>query len=364
MDRAAIGQHFVLGFEGREVSPGLAALLRDWVPGGVILFGGNLGSPAEIAALTEALQAAAPVPLFIAVDQEGGRVARLGPPATQWPSPSRMAAGGAPELTYEVARAMARELRALGITMNLAPVLDVLTEPANPVISSRSFGAEPRVVAQHGSSYARGLLDEGIVAIGKHFPGHGDTIVDSHLALPLVPHDLPRLFAVELVPFVAAVAAGIPGLMTAHLLVPALDAEWPATLSRPILTGLLRERLGFSGLVMSDDLLMRGITDRVSVEEAAIRFLDSGGDLILICSDEARQRAALDAVAEAVETGRLPEARISASRGRITAVKARYLPRAGRSSVRAIDTVIGCEAHRRLAERLGADRRGEPPEDP
>ncbi len=352
--REAIGQLFILGFEGRVLSQALKAFLRECNPGGLILFARNLGSPEGVAALTAGLQAASPTPLFLAIDQEGGRVARLGPPFTQWPSPSVAGAFGSVKLTYALGEGMAKELLAVGINMNLAPVLDVLTNPENPVMAGRSFGADPKAVAQLGTAFFRGLRDAGVVAVGKHFPGHGDTATDSHLALPVVRHDLARLLAVELAPFVEVIGEGIPALMTAHLLVPALDAEGPATLSRAILSDLLREQLGFAGLIMSDDLMMRGIADATPPGEAAIRFLEAGGDLVLICQDEAAQREALAAVPEAVETGRLSETRLRASCDRIAGAKAHYVAHATPPSPEVIRRVVGCDAHRRLTELFRA----------
>jgi beta-N-acetylhexosaminidase len=350
--REAIGQLFIFGFEGRESSQALETFVRDCNPGGLILFARNVGSPGEVAVLTAALQAAAPTPLFIAIDQEGGRVARLGPPFTQWPSPSAVGAVGSVKLTYALGEAMAKELLAVGINMNLAPVLDVLTNPANPVMAGRSFGSDPQMVAQLGTAFFWGHRDMGVLAVGKHFPGHGDTVVDSHLALPVVPHDLARLLAVELAPFIEVIGEGIPALMTAHLLLSALDPESPATLSRLILSGLLRERLGFRGLLMSDDLLMQGIADTTPPGEAAVRFLGAGGDFILVCHDEAAQRETLNAVVEAVERGRLSEARIRESRDRIAKAKALYASEPASRSNDAIHQVVGCDAHRRLAELL------------
>jgi beta-N-acetylhexosaminidase len=350
--RRAIGQLFILGVEGHEPSAALEAFVGEIAPGGVILFSRNLRGPGEIAALTAGLQAAAPAPLFIAIDQEGGSVSRLGPPFTQWPGASRVGAVGSSQLTYAMARAMAREMLAVGITMNLAPVLDVLSNPANPVMAGRCFGGDPEVVAEFGAAFFRGLDDEGVLAVGKHFPGHGDTAVDSHLALPVVPHTIARLRAVELVPFAKAIREGIPGLMTAHLLVPAVDAERPATLSESILTTLLRAQLRFSGLILSDDLLMRGVADTAPPGEAAIRFLEAGGDLILICADEAAQRQAFAAVAGAVEGGRLSEARVRASCDRIGKAKARYACGVSRASADEIRDVVGCDAHRELADLL------------
>jgi len=350
--REAIGQLFILGFEGRAPSLAVEAFVREHKPGGVILFARNLGSPEEIATLIGALQAAAPTPLFVAIDQEGGKVARLQPPFTQWPSAATVGDVGSSELAYALGKAMAQELLAVGINMNLAPVLDVLTNPANPIMAGRCFGGGPQLVTRYGMAVFGGLKDMGVLAVGKHFPGHGDTTVDSHLGLPVVPHDQARLWAVELAPFVAAIDAGIPALMTAHLLVPALDPERPATLSRPILTELLRERLGFSGLLVSDDLLMRGIADTTLPGEAAIRFLEAGGDCVLICHDEAAQRQAVLAVTEAVEMGRLSEARVQLSCDRVAKAKAQYLGRGVPASAEAIREVVGCAAHRRVAELL------------
>lgn len=350
--REAIGQLFIIGFEGNRTSEALKAFVSELAPGGVILFGRNLGSPEEIAALTHALQASSSTLLFIAIDQEGGKVARLQAPFTRWPSAEAVGAAGSTELTSAIAASIARELATVGINMNMAPVLDVLTNPENPVMAGRTYGSDPLTVARHGIAFFRGLAEQGVIAVGKHFPGHGDTTVDSHLALPLVPHDLDRLSAVELAPFAAAISAGIPALMTAHLLIPALDQDRPATLSRRILTDLLRVQMNFGGLVISDDLLMQGITDSTAPGEAAVRFLEAGGDLMLICQDEAAQRQALRAVVEAVEIGRLTEARVWASCDRIAKAKAQYLRRAPAASAGTLRAVVGCDAHRRLAERL------------
>lgn len=353
--REAIGQLFILGFEGHKPTEALETFVRELGPGGLILFGRNLRSPEEIAELTNALQAASARPLFFAIDQEGGKVARLQPPFTQWPAASALGALGSTELTLAMAQAMAKEMRVVGINMNMAPVLDVLTNPANPVMAGRSYGADPQVVAEHGIAVCKGLTSEGVLAVGKHFPGHGDTTVDSHLALPVVPHDWGRLSAIELVPFATVIRVGIPALMTAHLLLPALDPERPATLSRSILTDLLREHLGFRNLIISDDLLMQGIADSTPPGEAGIRFLEAGGDLMLICHDEVVQRQALRVVTEAVETGRLSEARVRASSQRIADAKAQYLRHKRAASTEEIRDIVGCDAHRRLAEHIGKD---------
>lgn len=350
--REAIGQLFMLGLEGTTPSKALEGFIRDLNPGGVILFTRNLGSPEEIATLIDSLQAASRTPLFVAIDQEGGKVARLQPPFTRWPGAETVGAAGSIELTQAIGASIGKELMAVGINMNMAPVLDVLTNPANPVMAGRSFGSDPHTVAEQGIAFFRGLANQGVVAVGKHFPGHGDTMVDSHLALPIVPYDLNRLAAMELMPFSQAIGAGIPALMTAHLLIPALDPKQPATLSRRILTDLLRDQLGFHGLVVSDDLLMQGIADTTPPGEAAIRVFEAGGDLALICHDEGAQRQAFDVVVEAVETGRLSETTFRMSYDRIMKAKAQHLRRRPIVSVEEIRRVVGCDAHRQLVAHL------------
>ncbi|PWB81316.1 MAG: beta-N-acetylhexosaminidase [Candidatus Methylomirabilota bacterium] len=347
----AIGQLFILGFDGDRPTERLREFVRDLAPGGVILFGRNLGTPEEIAVLIDALQAISSTPLFVAIDQEGGKVARLQAPFTRWPSADAVGAADSPDLTRAIAASIGRELMAVGINMDMAPVLDVLTNPANPVMAGRSYGSDPRMVARHGIAFFKGLAEQGVIAVGKHFPGHGDTTVDSHLALPLVSHDLDRLSTIEFIPFVASIEADIPALMTAHLLIPALDPDRPATLSRRILTDLLRAQMSFDGLIISDDLLMQGIAESTSPGEAGVRFLEAGGDLMLICQDEAAQRQALRAVVDAVEIGRLSEERVQASYDRIARVKAQYLRDGREASPGEIGAIVGCAAHRRLAAR-------------
>jgi beta-N-acetylhexosaminidase len=343
----------MVGFAGREPSAALRALAREGDLGGVILFDRNLGTLEELVALVGALRALWPdSPPLIAVDQEGGPVARLGPPFTPMPAARRLGQVGSADLAFRCGAVVGRELRAAGLAMNLAPVLDVDTNPANPVIGPRAFGPDPDLVARLGGAVARGLEAAGIAAAGKHFPGHGDTSRDSHRELPRVAHDRARLAAVELHPFREAIRAGLPVVMTGHLLVPALDPDRPATVSRAILTGLLRGELGFEGVVISDDLEMRGIADGWAVPDAAVEFLAAGGDLALICADAEGQRAAIGAVRRAIATGRLATSRIGESLARVGRLKARYVPREPPTLAEA-RRVIGCAEHRRVAEAVG-----------
>ncbi len=352
-----IGQLFMVGFWGTEPSRDILQLIVERHVGGVILFSRNIRSAQQTRDLTDALQAAAraaghPVPLLIATDQENGLVRRLGPDSTAFPGNMALGATGSEELTASVATATGHELLALGINMNLAPVVDVNNNPANPVIGIRSFGENPELVARLGAAAVRGYQQAGVVATLKHFPGHGDTSVDSHLALPSLPYTSERLDAVELVPFRRGIAAGAEAIMTAHLHLPTLvpsGETLPATLSPSIVRGLLRERLGYDGMIMTDCLEMDAVAATVGVARGAVLGLDAGNDLILVSHRADRQHAALDAVRDAVEGGELPAADItSGAVERVLRLKRRRLSWDG--AVNRPDlAVVGNPAHRSLA---------------
>src|SRR5690606_667232 len=255
--------------------------------GGVILFARNIRDPVQVANLTRSLQqlaqsSGARIPLFIATDQEGGIVARLRSPAAVMPGAMALGAASSPELAYEAGRSTARQLLAVGINMNFAPVVDVNNNPANPVIGVRSFGEDPELVAELGAAFIRGQQEEGVISTAKHFPGHGDTDTDSHIALPRADHPRVRLDQVELVPFRAAIAAGVDAIMTAHVTFPSIDPTpgLPATLSHRVLTGLLREELGHEGLIVTDAMEMQAITANFGIAEAAVRAVEAVGDMV------------------------------------------------------------------------------------
>jgi beta-N-acetylhexosaminidase len=310
----------------------------------VVLFKRNLETPEQVRALVASLHTAAPThaPLLVAIDQEGGRVQRLRDPWTEWPSMRRVAERDDPEVTAALAAALARELRDLGIALDFAPVVDVDTNPANPVIGDRSFGRTPEQVARHARAFILALQAGGVAACAKHFPGHGDTAQDSHHELPRLDHDLARLRAVELPPFRAAIEAGVASVMTAHVLLPRLDAERPATLS-PAALRLLREELGYDGVVFSDDLEMRAVADRFPIRERVLGPLRAGVDALLVCSDMALWHEAL-LVLEAA-----PATLLEAPLRRVAALKARYAGSAARPVAAAGPPY---EAHQRLAREL------------
>jgi beta-N-acetylhexosaminidase len=229
-------------------------------------------------------RAPADAPLTIAIDQEGGRVQRLRSPWTEWPPMRRLGELGMPEWTADVATALARELVDLGIGLDFAPDVDVDSNPANPVIGDRSFGRTPEIVGTHASAFVRALQAGGVAACAKHFPGHGDTHEDSHFALPRLPHDLDRLFEVELPPFAAAIEAGVASIMTAHIVFEAIDRKRPATFS-PDVIALLREQLGFDRVVFSDDLEMKAVVDSMPPRKIPAVALESGIDALLVCKE-------------------------------------------------------------------------------
>jgi beta-N-acetylhexosaminidase len=312
-----------VGFPGPSVPPELAARISRSEVGGVMLFRPNVEGPEQVAGLVASLRGAAPAdaPLIVAADQEGGLVQRVRRPLTEWPPMLAVGDGGDPARSEAVGRALGGELGALGIAWDLAPVLDVHTNPGNPVIGNRAFARTPEGVITHALAFWRGLRSAGLVGCGKHFPGHGDTRTDSHHELPVVPHDLARLRAVELAPFAAAAQAGMEAIMTAHVVFSAVDPTVPATMSRPVLTDLLRSELRFTGLIVSDDLGMKAVADRWPVEETVVRGLLAGVDCFLIREPESRQQAAYQALVRAAESDPLARARVLESAARLDAFK-------------------------------------------
>ncbi|HEY8375106.1 MAG TPA: beta-N-acetylhexosaminidase [Nannocystis sp.] len=315
------GQLLFVGFEGTTVPPDLARLLGQGRIGGVILFARNIEGPAQLRELCRALHAAAPpdVPLLLAIDQEGGRVQRLKAPWTEWPPMRALGRRDEPETTAAVARALARELSDLGIGLDFAPVVDVDTNPNNPVIGDRSFGSDPERVARHATAFITAMQAAGVATCAKHFPGHGDTRADSHLELPRLPHDLDRLREVELVPFAAAAEAGVASVMAAHVLFEALDRRRPATLSPPVLH-LLREEIGFDGVVFSDDLEMKAVADHFTPEQRVHWSLEAGCDALLVCKMADLRDEALRLLE------RLPDSRVERALERVVAMKQRFAP--------------------------------------
>ncbi|WP_320068017.1 glycoside hydrolase family 3 protein [Micromonospora sp. RTGN7] len=351
------------GFVGTTPPPWVCRWLGEGL-GSVVLFARNIVDLDQVAALTATLRAERP-DVIVAIDEEAGDVTRI-ESARGSSRPGNFALGTVddPELTREVAGDLGRELAAVGVTLNYAPDADVNSNPANPVIGVRAFGADPALVARHTVAWVRGLQSGGVAACAKHFPGHGDTKVDSHHDLPRIGGTRQQLDAAELVPFRAAVAAGVRAVMTGHLLVPALDPELPATLSPRILGGLLRDELGFSGLVVTDAVEMRAVADRYGFAGAAVRALAAGADAICVGGERADEDAARelrDAIVAAVLAGELTEDRLAEAAQRVgqlatwtTAARAGLPPHRSGADC----SPVGLAAARRavrVTARLGAE---------
>ncbi len=352
-----IGQMIGLRYTGRFLNRDSESLaeLRDWIVehhiGGFIQVRGGVY---DTAVLTNALQGMADVPLLIAADLERGLGNQV-EGATLFPPLMSIGATGSEDLAYAMGRVTAVEARAVGIHMTYAPVVDVNNNPENPIINVRSFGEDPKQVARLAAAFIRGCQENGLIATAKHFPGHGDTDLDSHSVLPVIKGDRDRLEQVELFPFAAAVEAGVKAVMSAHLRLPTLDSTpgVPATLSRPILTDVLRGRLGFRGLIVSDALEMGGITRLYSSAEAAVMAVQAGVDMLLLPPET---EEVIQALIRAVETGRIRSSRINSAVRRILEVKAGLgLHRRRTVELDALDTVIGARPHREVARRAVED---------
>jgi beta-N-acetylhexosaminidase len=352
-----IGQLMMVGFPGTEPTPELIALIQQQHVGNIILFSRNIQSARQLRTLTSRLQelareAGQRYPLLIALDQENGMVRRLKEDATVLPGNMALGATGSEQSAYDVARASGLELHALGINLNLAPVVDVNNNPANPVIGVRSFGEDPQQVAQLASAQIRGYQSAGLATCIKHFPGHGDTTTDSHLAMPTVPYAMERLEQIELVPFKRGIATGTDCVMTAHIYFSALmhETKLPATLSPAVVRQLLREQLGFQGVVITDCLEMKAVSETVGVEQGAVLAQQAGNDLLLISHRPERQLAGIAAIKAAVQAGTISSEQIGQSVQHILKLKEhllQYVPEPTLNSV-------GCEAHQQLRDQIYA----------
>src|SRR6185436_2250814 len=355
--RRQIGRLLVAGFNGHTIPVELRSLARQFGLGGVILFARNIAEPGQVAELSfDAARLVPELPSWVSVDQEGGRVARLKAPFTEWPAMATLGRSGDTALAERFARALGVELRAVGITLDFAPVLDIHTNPKNPIIGDRALAEKAADVATLGSAIIRALQESGVAACGKHFPGHGDTSTDSHIELPLVEHPPERLREVEFVPFKAAIEADVASIMTAHVFAPALDETMPATLSRRVVHDLLRQELGFEGVIFSDDLEMKAIANHHTVPSAAVLSLAAGCDGILICSgDHDSQAAALEAVIHAVEDGSLPYGRVEDALKRHQRMKERFFASAVAArplTAGALRLAIGTDEHQAIAHQM------------
>ena len=313
MSDLPLGRLFMLGFEGTKLPQRARDFLEKDQALGAVLFKRNIESREQVIDLNKSISG------LVAVDQEGGRVTRLKGITKDIPPMREIgeAAKQDPELPYRVGFQMGGELKELGFHIDFAPVMDVDTNPKNPIIGDRSFSRDPEEVARFGVKFIEGMQEAGIFACAKHFPGHGDTDLDSHLDLPVISHDLERINQIELPPFKAAIKAGVASIMTAHIIMKALDEQVPATLSHIILTKLLREQMGYEGVIVSDDLEMKAVADRYSIPELVERGLLAGVDLFLICRELDKTEEAIETAHKLVDQGVVPKKRVLEALARV-----------------------------------------------
>jgi beta-N-acetylhexosaminidase len=345
--RDSVLAHFMLGFPGDSLPRELEEYLDQGLAG-VVIYQRNFSSAEKLVELTSAIRTAAGRAVLIGIDQEGGTRFALKEPFTQWPSATEIGSLGDVKAAEKIARAMAVELRAAGCNLNFAPMLDLYVNPESPVTRDRSFGADPNLVARMGAAFDRGLRQGGVQSCAKHFPGHGDAAVDPHLDLPVFAGTMARLESSELVPFAAAIGSGTQLIMTAHILLPQIDPDNSASLSRLMLNRVLRQKMKFDGIILADDLGMGAIGKRYGVGDSAVKSIQAGSDVAMLCHDWGSVGPAIDAVRKARREGQFDSGEWGSSLNRID----RICNLAETTATRPGMEILGCEEHRLLAEEI------------
>ncbi|NQX69367.1 beta-N-acetylhexosaminidase [Paenibacillus alba] len=322
-----IGQMIIAGIDGYSVNAATRELLIDRHVGGIILYKPNVQNTNQLVELVNGLKKSNSInklPLWIGADEEGGRVTRLPDELLKTPTSQEIGKKGSTQLAYNIGHLLGKELNAYGLNMDFAPDLDVNSNPKNPVIGDRSFGADAATVSSQGIQVMNGLQNQKVVPVVKHFPGHGDTSVDSHIGLPIVQNDLARLRKLELVPFAEAIKHQADAVMVAHILLPKIDANNPASMSRTIMTDLLRKEMGFQGLIMTDDMTMGAITTNYGLGEAAVKAVLAGSNIVMVGHEHENVIAVITALVEAVKSGRIPQETIDQSVSQVMKLKQKY----------------------------------------
>ncbi|WRP07629.1 beta-N-acetylhexosaminidase [Rossellomorea aquimaris] len=322
-----IGQMIIAGVNGTQDGENTKSLIQQHKVGGFIFFSDNLSGPRQTVQFLNKIKADNvnnPLPLLLSVDQEGGKVTRLPGGLANLPTNKKLGALNDPDISFEVGTILGKELKEYGFNLDFAPVLDVNSNPNNPVIGDRSFGDNPDIVSELGIQTMRGIQSEGILSTIKHFPGHGDTSVDSHLELPVVNKSIQELESQELIPFREAINKGADLVMVAHILLPKIDDTYPSSLSKSIITDLLRKKMNYKGIVITDDMTMKAITNNYGMEQATVQAVKAGSDLVLIAHDYNKALTAIDALKKAVQNGEITEDRIDVSVNRIIELKQAY----------------------------------------
>lgn len=322
-----IGQMLILGIEGYTMDDHCRKMIDTYHAGGFIILAQNVQSTDQLLSLVNSLKGANSqnsIPLFMSVDQEGGRVDRMPEGFARFPANSIIGHANDKTVSFDIGSAMAEEIKAFGFNVDFAPVLDINSNPRNPVIGDRSFGSNPEIVSALGIQTMKGIQSGNIISVVKHFPGHGDTSVDSHLNLPTVNNDLNRLASFELIPFSEAAKNGADGVMIAHILLPAIDHDNPASFSKEIVTGILRNQMKFNGVVITDDMTMGAIVKNYNIGDAAVKAINAGCDILLVCHGYDYQEAVFNAVKSAVGDGTISKERVDESVYRILSLKDKY----------------------------------------
>ncbi len=323
-----IGQLIITGIYGTTITERTRQLILEEKIGGILLFGRNITDSTQLLKLINSIKNANTsnkIPLFVSVDEEGGRVSRMPIELNDMPSLKKIGLLNNPQVAYKIGTILAKELNLFGFNMNFAPVLDINSNPSNPVIGDRSFGSSFELVSELGVQMMKGIQSLGVIPVVKHFPGHGDTVTDSHVGLPIINHSLERLNSFEWAPFKSAIDAQADAMMIAHMLLTKIDPVYPASLSHTIISDLLRNQLGFNGVVITDDLTMEAITATFKLGDAAIKSLNAGVDILLVCHGEDSTISVVNAIRQAIANGTLSMTRIDESVTRILTLKQKYL---------------------------------------
>lgn len=359
--REKLGQLFIVGVSGTQLTQEEESFLVNNNIGGVVLMGRNCQSPEQVHQLCASIQqlrhkTSSKAPFFIATDMEGGRVARLKDPFTKWPPLKRLGDLDSPTLAFNFAMFMGRELRAVGINLDFAPCVDVLSNPANKVIGDRALSTDPEMVAKMSSALVRGYMKSEIITCAKHFPGHGNTLLDSHEDLPVEEVGLERLNDFELVPFKKAIRSRVDLVMMSHILFKNVDPQYPVSLSEIFVKKVLRDELRFRGLIVTDDLDMKALTKHYTPEEIPVRAIEAGNDLLLYCNDPQVPPMALEALEKSVSNGRLSLVRIEDSYQRIAKLKRDSIISIDPKPWNEVKDLIGHADHKAIVEAINDGR--------